>query len=885
MTGRPPRVARLLAFMLLPRDAREIVLGDLDEQFGRAIDEGVAPRRARRLYWRQALASIVACVPRVRAEAVGAGVSGRRASRTMSGIAMDVRFALRLSRREKTAVGIGVAGLTIAIGLSTALFTVTNAMLFRTMGVKEAAPLHWARQTGGTQVGPALLLPAWTFQEVTHLETHARNSRIAGVLQSAARLHADDGFTDESARVWFVSAGFFSMTGARASAGRLLAPADDTQATAAPIVMNHAYWSRRFGGAADVVGRTIRLNGRPFTVVGIADRRYGGPTMDPPAFWAPLAIYDLDWRDGSRLRPSDQAGWSVLVQLEPGNSTDRAQAELSALVRGLRDSAAAVQGLAAVGVAPVATEWRVRDGGTIATMVALLIGFVLIVGCGNVANLLMAGAESRRAEIAVRLALGASRGRVVRQVLTESLVLGAFGAAGGLLLAVWLTPVLGAVTDLPSTFDVAPDTRTFAFVALAAVATGLAAGLAPARYGARGDLRSALGTDAARAPVATGRFNRAVIAVQAAIAMLILVVGASLTRGAWRAAALDAGFDTDKLLQVQWPAAANAGRPAGYGIQDLAAERLRRLPSVEQVALSRFAPLAGSNRTLGLAEDRLYRAYMKEVSAEYFAALGIPIREGRTFGAEEIAADAHVAVVAERIARDFWPGTSPVGDRLDRVHRSLAGVLVVGVAGDVLPYSVLDAGHDTTAIYRPLPRGDQGLRMLVVRTRGRAADQAAGVRAVLGDLDQTSRPSITVARDVLDSQIRTAAVPSNIATVAIIAILALAATGVYGLTTFTTGLRRREIAVRMALGATRRVILRTVLFDGLRPIVAGLAAGVGLAWIAGRAFSAVLLGVPAVDPLSVATATGVLLAVTAAAIVPPARRSADHDPAIVLKDQ
>jgi hypothetical protein len=263
--------------------------------------------------------------------------------------------------------------------------------------------------------------------------------------------------------------------------------------------------------------------------------------------------------------------------------------------------------------------------------------------------------------------------------------------------------------------------------------------------------------------------------------------------------------------------------------------------------------------------------------------LGVPIEEGRTFSAAEIAAGAPVAIIEARLVRELWPGTSPIGDRLDRLHRSLAGVRIIGVARDVLPHSVLDPGDTATTIYRPLPN-HQSLRALLVRTRGSASAAAADVRAALIDLDAQWRPSVSFPGDVLAPQRRIAAIPSRIATIAVAAILVLAAIGVYGLTTFTIGQRQREIAVRMALGAGRAILAR-VLTDGLRPIAVGLVAGIALAWVAGRGLGAILLGVSALDPLSVAVALVVLLAVTCGAILAPARRSTRLDPAAVLRQE
>ena len=798
----------------------------------------------------------------------------------------DARFAFRLFARQKTAVGIAVGGLAVAVGLCTALFGVMNAMLFRTLSAGDVESLHWVRKTADLQVDAGgagvAAVPAWTWSEVSHLREQATTARIAGVLQTAARMETTTGVVADSAPIWFVGADFFPMTGGRAAAGRLLTPADDQQSAPAPLVLNHAFWIRRFGGASGVLGSAIRLNGRPFTIVGIADRRFSGPTHEAPAFWAPLAVYDADWRDGARLAPSGRAGWALLVRVAPGTAEPRVEAELSALLRALHPAASGGGAEPAIEMQRPDARWNVRYGSAISASIVLLITLVLLLGCGNVANLLVAGAVSRRSEFGVRLALGATRGRVVRQMLTESLLLGVFGAAGGLLLASWLTPIVAGLVNLPATYDLSPDYRTYSFLAGAAMITGLTAGLAPARYGGRRSLGSVLGRDTTQAPAGTGRFHTTVIAVQAAVAMLMLVLGASLVRGAWQTSTVETGMDLDRLLEVRWTIHANLGRPPGQQLPDLGARRLRTLPFVQQAAVSGQSPLGGSYSRLGFGDDGRVRAYVKDVSPDYFETLGIPLEDGRTFTAAETAAEAPVAIVSARLARALWPGASPVGDRLDRLHRSLAGVQVIGVAGEVLAYSVADAIETTAAIYRPLADA-QPLRTLIVRTRGSAAEALAGVRAALVPLDPQWRPAIGFPRDVLARQIEVAAVPSRIATVAVAAILVLAAIGIYGLTTFTVGLRRREIAVRMALGAGRQAIVTRVLADGLRPVVAGLVAGIGLAWLAGRWLGAILLGVSALDPWSIAIALVVLLAVAGGAILAPARRSTRLDPAVVLR--
>jgi predicted permease len=520
-----------------------------------------------------------------------------------------------------------------------------------------------------------------------------------------------------------------------------------------------------------------------------------------------------------------------------------------------------------------------------------VLGLILLLACTNVTNLLLAGAIARQREVGLRLALGASRGRVVRQLLTESLMLGALAGGVGLFCARWLLPIVARALDAPDTIDVAVDVRVYGFVFAATLLAGLVSGLAPARYGARGNLAAPLkGAAGGRAGGKPGRTRSALVGVQAAASIMLLVLAALLARSMIQVVRIDLGFDIDGVLAVTPEFRAggyDAARAADYW--DRVVDRVSGLPGVEHVAVANYPPFAlGGGYGPGFPLERDAQgswAFFHNTSANYFATVGIPLVRGRTYGAEEVAIGAPVAVISESLARRVWGADEALGATLERVHQRLADVRVIGIVGDAVTNRPQIEQPDPASFYQPLAPADSLTGKLVVRARGDAAMIVGPVLEAVRALDPQVLPTAVTLRDGF----REAQGPLRIlaTTTGILGAIALglAFIGVFGLTAFAVEQRMGEIGVRIAVGASSGDVVRLMLRDNLRPVAAGLVFGLLLAIAASRLLTAVLYGISPHDPPSIAAAVAVLLGAAALAAAVPTRRATRVDPAVVLRSE
>ena len=516
----------------------------------------------------------------------------------------------------------------------------------------------------------------------------------------------------------------------------------------------------------------------------------------------------------------------------------------------------------------------------VVTIVLTIVGLVVLLACVNVANLQLASAIARRREIGVRLALGAARARIVRQLVTESLALGLTAGAIALLLTIWLGPTLAALVRLPITVDMTPDVRVYLFLSLISVAAGIGAGLAPARHGTRGDLLTPLKGDGPRAGSARpGRMRATLTGVQAAASLVLLVLAALLTRATISATRVDIGFDAQPLVSIA-PAFGreryDAAKTQAYW--DLALERVRALPNVRAASLTLYPPYGGENVQRELTRNGVrYRAYLHETLADYFSTIGLRIVRGRAYTAAEVTSRARVVVISETLARDFWPGQDPVGQTLAPFDGSTD--TVIGVASDAITARLRE--RSAAALYRPLHSVEAG--RIVVRAGGAPEALVPAIRDTLQPLDPRVRLDITLVASGLQNEVEEPRILATLAGALATLALGLAIVGIYGVTTFVTGQRMREIGLRMAVGASRADVMHLLLWDSLRPVVIGLAAGAGVALLVSQLFAGILYGVGVRDPLAFASAIGVLLVSAAAAVFIPARRAARVDPAFVLR--
>jgi predicted permease len=806
------------------------------------------------------------------------------------GLLLDIRFAVRTFRRQIGAVSVTVAGLALAIGTTSVVFGVVNATMLPPIG--GLGP-HASSVVEVARISPSGGRLVWlSYEWYQQLRDAARLVYLEAYHLDAARLGETEG---ESALVTLVTGGFFETLSVGAEIGRVLTDADDAPGAAPAVVINYNVWKNRYGGDESIVGQTVRLMGTPFTVVGVIEEGFVGPSFfaftAAPAFWVPLSTYGAVWR-GQPTMVVPQV-W-VVGRIREGTTREQAEAEVSALV-------VALEAEESGGERGEGFRARLEPAGDylsdpelrwVLAVTLGVLGLVLLLACTNVANLLLAGAIARRREVGMRLALGASRGRVVRQLLTESVLLGALGGGLGLLLAVSLLPFAATLGEVPPTIEMAPDIRVYVFVVSVTLLAGVLAGLAPARYGVRGDLASPLKGDVAVAgrSARPGRIRSVLVATQAAASIVLLILAALLTRATVHVARSDLGFDADRLVTVRSPFG-----PAGYDVAaaadywERALETIASLPGVERAALAEHPPFGRGYHQLRVHRaGREYRAGLNDVSADYFATVGIPVLRGRSFNAAEVATDAPVVVISERLARWWWEDADPIGmtlgsGGLEDLPEDLSNTRVIGVVADTV--TRLEDPQGSATIYRPLAPGDALVAGLVVRARGDAVAIAGPLVAAIRALDPAALPMATTVRDgVRNARAELRILATTARTLGVIA-LGLAITGIFGLTAFAVEQRTGEIGVRLAVGANARDVVGLMLRDSLRPVAAGLIVGLLLALAAGRIIAALLYGISPHDPLSIAAAVAVLLGAAALAAAVPTRRATQVDPAVVLRSE
>jgi predicted permease len=703
----------------------------------------------------------------------------------------DAVFAARLFRRQPGTVGLAIAGLALAIGVSTAVFSVLNAAAIRPLGVADpdATVQVWRTWPRGASMN-------WPYADYLQVREAARLSALEGWIRDAGSLgFTAAGVAAPGTPVHLVRGGYFSTFGLRTSLGRGLTPDDDRPATPLVAVVNHAFWRNRLGGDPDIVGRTVYFFGEPATIVGVADRTFTGPVVDVPAFWLPLAPAQAVWSYHGPFHPASEAQILVLARVMAGTPRQQAEAELSALaaqISTFRD------GRVATGVSFASADNR---GGPqtaiIMGVVMTAVGLVLLLACANIANLLLASAATREREIGVRLALGAAGGRIVRQLLTESVMVAAAGGAVGLVAVVWILPVVARFAQVPDTLDVTPDWRVYGFAMLAMLAAGLGSGLVPARYGTRGRLLAALAGDNAQAGARPrGQWVRSgLVGAQATASIVLLVLTALLTRAAVHVHRVDLGFDVERLAGVSvgfGRSNYDAARVAGYW--DVALDRVRGLPGVTAAALAETVPLGDSFRPARWQRgDRTFEVYENRTSSEYLATVGISLVRGRGYSAEEVRFGEPVAVVSEGLARAVWGLNDPIGETLTEATGARSIVRIVGVAGDT---TSVELARDTRhAIYRPLAGDDVAAGRLVVRTDGSVPGMVGPLRDAVSDIDPELTINVWALRDSLDRQLNQARSLAALAALVGGLALVLAVIGIVGVASFVVSRRMREVGV------------------------------------------------------------------------------------------
>ena len=834
-----------------------------------------------------------------------------RGTRWLEEFLQDLRIGVRMMRKNPGFTLVVTATLALGIGANTAIFGLVDALLLRPLPVVKA-PGELVLLMRGDGRGPTLSYPDFTV-------LRERNEVLSDLaLYTQAPISFGNNVGSEVVLGAMVSANYFDMLGIKPSFGRAFLPEEDRTPGAHPVVvLNHSFWQSRFNGDRTLVGQTIVLNNRRLTVVGIAPPGFDGES--PPmkvSLWIPVMMMStMRWEPGASgthdpLSNRHNENFSAIGRLKQGVSIIEAQAALETINRQLEQSnppppdpdndrslrLISPQGIMIGPIREMAVTSSRLAGATVLT--------VLLIACANVANLLMARAARRRKEVAVRLALGATRWRLIRQLLTESVLLALVGATAGLFLAYWINQLLMAFKPPfppPFTFslDLSFDIRTFAFTLLLAVATGVIFGLVPALQASRPDVLPALKDESnAEGPrVRWLNLRNALVITQVALSLALLISTGLFLRTLSYARQIDLGFKPDQVLEVSFNLRLQGYNEAkGREFYRQIVERLERLPGVQTTSVTNLLPLGFMWLTTPvMPEDREVppneRVFAGDVSvgSKYFETIGTPLLRGRDFTAQDTINSPQVTIVSEKLARTLWPEIKEPGEALGkrlRVGRAdLISCEVIGVVKDSRNniFNRIDMDPEPT-IYRPFAQNYSARASLIVGTDGDPRGLISAVRHEVAALDENLPPqNLQPLSETVSLASWSARTGAAVLGVFGLLGLVLAAIGIYGVMSYSVSRRTREIGLRMALGAETRDVIKLIVKQGMGLTLIGAMLGVMLAVAVTRLLASLVYGVTATDP---ATFAGVVLFVIAVAVLAcylPARRATKVDPMKALR--
>lgn len=850
-------------------------------------------------------------------------------------VVRDLRHAGRMFVRNLMATIVIVFALALGISVSTAVLTCYKAMVSRPLDARSPAEMvniALTRDSGDTDY--MFSYPDYTeYRDSVHCFSGLIAYRPARLTLSNAgdtisqRNSAPDSSSGrlallhpvvtnaESANVFIVSENYFQVLGVKAIQGRTFDTMSVPELVSSPsVLISENYWQRRFSGDPAIVGKTIYLNGLAVAIIGITPHDFIGTGVAVPAFWMPVSIEPLIYADDQWLRNRENQRYRLFGRLDSGINIAQAQAQMVPVVdhvRTLHDSLSDQAKPAKSVVWPGSPfPLPLKQYRVITLAIFFILGaaaMVLAVACANVSSLQLARIRSRENELRTRISLGASRLRIVRQLLTESAFIGLLSGAFAMLLS-WTflrLVVRMAASALPIeygslVFDVNPDLALFALACIVSLSAGMLSGLAPALESSRSALSSALrGSTSGR----SRRLQDILVAVQVCLSLTLLIVGSMAIRSSMNLLTMDAGYDSKHSFSINYRFPENShyndARKLAL-VQELRA-RLAALPDVTALTIAQppggvpyqTTATAGDDKSSAIQHQQLM-AYYSFVQANYFQTLGIPLSLGHSFRDQGGGAEYSV-ILSESVARQLWPGQNPVGRTVllgltdERFHSkdallsSVQAYQVIGVAHDIRGDG-FDA-NDSKRIYMPLPADRLQNYPLIIRTRSNPEYVMKAVDPVISSVD----PSLMVTYSTLDEMLRQSAsfIASSLAAMVASAVgilgLFLAVMGIYGMISYIVSLRTRELGIRMAIGAQKRDVVRLVLGESSRPVFAGLITGIVLAIVVSYLARRLLFGISAVDGTSLAGVSLLFLGVALLAAYPPVRRAMRVDPVVALR--
>jgi predicted permease len=858
-------------------------------------------------------------------------------------IGQDIRFAARMLAKHPGFTALAILVLAVGIGVNTAVFTAYKAVLLQPLEGKDPGQLvNVYRTTSHSPYDPRFSYP-------DYVAYRDQNRVFSGLIASTGDSLALSGGPDASSggssfgtlmggfgfqfpsvtsggaqfvNAMSVSEDYFSVLGVNAVRGRVFLPQDGHDLDAHPaLLISENYWQRRFGGNPSLIGQSLKLNGVSFAVIGITPHDFMGTNGNVPNFWIPLRLRPLVFQSADLLRDREDNSYTLHGRLMPGISMLEAQAAMTLLQDQLRRMhAPRSEGgkSATISLTPGSNLGRPDAVGHntglffALFLIACAVGLVLLVACANVAGLQLARSAARQQEIGVRLSLGASRSRVMRQLLTESALLGLLAGGGSMLMAWWALRLLVVkiAAELPAEWGspamrLQPDGYIFLYVFLISLIASVLFGLAPALESSRSSLSSVLKQEGNRyaLPIGRARMRDLLVGLQVAICVLLLICAGLLIRGSIRSTAINPGYETHRTVWV------SAQFPLGFGythakqlaeIRQLQ-QRLRQLPGVLAVT-SGNAPDSGGLRTaaVGLngnqptSQDSPRKLFYSYVGGEYLRSLGIPILRGQDFSAKSDAPDQRSIIISESAAEELWPGLEPVGrtlnlDGTNQRHGS-GEVLPRGQAYHVIGVArntrgIIPGGRDAVKAYIVLPSDQIDALPTLIRTEGDPKPVMAALSKQVLAVDPNLIVHFSTLADLMTSTPAFAMSRFSAILATIIGALGLllACVGIYGTVSYAVVRRTREVGIRMALGAKKADVLGLILRESCRPVFAGLIVGTFAAAGAARLLSALLFGMSTLDPLSFIGVGALFALISMLAAYLPARHATSVDPLVALR--